>query len=220
MDACGCDPFFSIFDRRTAEQDRDRYRRQGPDRSTRMLIELIRPMLVSGSTVLDIGGGIGVIDHELLRGGAGHAVLVDASPAYVDVARDEAQRDELLDRFEIVQGDFVRQASDIAAADIVTLDRVVCCYPDADALVGLSALRARRAYGLVLPRDGTLIRLGVRLVNAWFRIRGQAYRTSAHPNAKVDALVAAGGLRPVAERSTWFWRIVVYERSTDTAVLG
>ena len=75
MDACGCDTFASIFDRRTAERDRQRYRQKGPDRSTRMLLDLIRDQWVSGATVLDVGGGIGVIDQELLRVGATHAVL-------------------------------------------------------------------------------------------------------------------------------------------------
>ena len=155
MDACGCDAdgFASIFDRRNAEHDRDRYRRNGPDRTTRMLLELLAPYRSTGSTVLDIGGGIGIIDHELLRAGAGHAVLVDGSTASLEVARQEARRLNLLDRIEFVEGDFVRRAAAIDPADIVTLDRVICCYPDAEGLVGLSAARVRTAYGLVLPRD-------------------------------------------------------------------
>src|SRR2546428_717667 len=71
MDACGCDDFASIFDRRTAEKDRDRYRKQGPDRTTRMLLDLIGRRWYAGTTLLDIGGGIGVIDREPLRSGVG-----------------------------------------------------------------------------------------------------------------------------------------------------
>ena len=213
MDACGCDDFASIFDRGTAERDRDRYRRGGPDRSTRMLLDMIRPHVGHGSTIVDVGGGIGVIDHELLRIGAGHATLVEGSPAYIDVARQEARRANLLDRFEFVEGDFVRRAADLDPADIVTLDRVVCCYPDAEGLVGSSAALARRVYGLVLPRDRWFIRLSVRLVNIGFRLRRRGYRAYAHSNRSVDALVAARGLRPRSEASTFFWRIVVYERN-------
>jgi magnesium-protoporphyrin O-methyltransferase len=213
MDTCGCDDHFSIFDRRTAVQDRDRYRQQGPDRTTQMLLDMIAPAVSSGATLLDIGGGIGVIDHELLRAGAGHAVIVDASPAYLQVARDEARSQNLLNRIDFVDGDFVRHAPGIDSADIVTLDRVVCCYPDAEALVGLSAAKARRIYGLVLPRDGLLIRLGLGLTNIGFKLRRRTYRAYGHPNAIVDRLVAEHGLRPLAERTTWFWRVVVYERA-------
>jgi predicted TPR repeat methyltransferase len=212
MDACSCDDIFSIFDQRTADDDRERYRRLGPDRTTRMLLDLVRPFVSTGSTLLDVGGGIGVIDQELLRAGVGHAMLVDASSAYLRVARDEARRTNTLERIEFVEGDFVSRAEGIDRADVVTLDRVVCCYPDAESLVRLSAARATRAYGLVLPRDGWLSRIGVRLINLGFRMRRRPYRSFAHPNATVDRLVAEQGLHPIAERSTWFWRVVAYAR--------
>ena len=217
MDACGCDAFASIFDHRQAERDRDRYQRQGPDRTTAMLLEMLRPYVGRGSTLLDIGCGIGVIDQELLRAGAGHAVLVDASPAYLEVARHEARRANALNRMEFVDGDFVHRAGSIDAADIVTLDRVVCCYPDAVRLVGLSAERARRAYGLVLPRDRLLVRLGLRLENLLQRLRGRAYRAYAHPNAMIDELAASAGLEIRSEKGTFFWRVVVYERREELA---
>jgi len=215
MDACGCQDFGSVFDAAHAERDRKRYQRDGPDRTTRLLLDLIRPYAGRGSTVLDIGGGIGVIDHELLREGAGHAVLVDASPASLAVARQLAREKNGLDRIDLVEGDFVRLAPEIDAADVVTLDRVVCCYPDVDGLVGRAAERTRTVLGLVLPRDRWLIRVGLRIQNLWFRLRGKAYRAYAHPNRRVDERAAAAGLRPRAEASTFAWRVVVYDRASD-----
>lgn len=217
MDACGCVDFASIFDRRTAERDRDRYRRNGPDQSTRILLDMIGPYGVSGATVLDVGGGIGVIDHELLKAGAARAVLVDASAAYLDIARQEAQRVGLTDRMGFVSGDLVARAEEIEPADIVTLDRVVCCYSNVKALVAASASRARTVYGLVLPRDWWLIRAGVRLVNLGMRIRRSPYRSYAHANPGIDALVAAAGFRPSSESGTFFWRVVVYDRDGPSA---
>lgn len=212
MDACGCDGGFEIFDAKTAEEDVERYRAHGPDATTAMLVEMIRDRGVSGASVLDIGGGIGVVDHELLRAGAGHAVIVDASAPAVQAARDEARRRGTLDRLTFVDGDFVSRASEVDVADIVTLDRVICCYPDVDSLVRLSATRARSLYGLVLPRDRRLLRWSLPLLNAWFRIRGFRYRTFLHRNARVDDIVAKAGLRPVREQQTFVWRVVLYER--------
>ena len=212
VDACGCDGGFEIFDEKSAEEDLQRYRGHGPDATTATLVDMIRERGVSGSSLLDIGGGIGVIDHELLRAGAGHAVLVDAPGPAVEMARREARRRGTLDRLEFVDGDFVSRASDVDVADIVTLDRVICCYPDVESLVRLSATRARSLYGLVLPRDRRLLRWALPLLNAWFRIRGFRYRTFLHANAKVDALVAAAGLRQVRESRTFMWRVVLYER--------
>lgn len=212
MDNCGCGDPFAIFDQKTADADLARYRQQGPDRTTRMLLDMIRTVGLQGATVLDIGGGIGVIDHELLDDGAEHAVLVDASPPALDSARAEARRRSHLDRVEFVDGDFVSRAAAIDRAQIVTLDRVVCCYADVESLVRMSASRARALYGLVLPRDRAIIRVGFRLQNAWFRIRGSAYRAYAHPNRVVDALVADAGLRPRMEDRTFAWRVVLYDR--------
>ncbi len=212
MGACTCDDFATMFDRSVAERDRASYQRDGPARTTRLLLDMIGRSRIMGASVLDIGGGIGVIDHELLRSGAGRAVLVDASKPYLDVARQEARSRNLLDRIEFVEGDFVTQAEAIDRADIVTLDRVVCCYANAEALVGSSAAHARSMYGLVLPRDRTVFRLGLRVMNLWFRLRRRAYRAYAHPNARIDALVAGAGLRPTSEAFTMFWRVVLYQR--------
>ena len=213
MDSCGCDPGgFDIFDERTARDDRESYERSGPDQTTRMLLDLIKSYGVAGATVLDVGGGIGVIDHELLKAGAGHATLVDGSPQSLRVARSEARRFNHLDRLELAEGDFVKLAAGIDAADIVTLHRVVCCYPDVANLVGESAARARRLYGLVLPRDRWWIRLGLQLVNVVYRLRGRTFRAFAHSNALVDRLAAHQGLQPVAESGTRVWRVVLYAR--------
>lgn len=216
MDTCGCgDDFASIFDRDTADRDRERYRRDGPDRTTSILLQMIRRDRVRGASLLDIGGGIGVITQELLKAGAGHAVLVDASPAYLDVARNELRASNVLDRVDIVEGDFVRRASAIDPSDIVTLDRVVCCYPDAQALVRLSADRARSLLGLVLPRDSPLVRLALRAGNGRFWLRRSPYRAYGHSNQLIDRLVGELGLHPIAEQRTFFWRVVLYRRGSE-----
>ncbi len=113
---------------------------------------------------------------------------------------------------EFVDGDFVSLAPLVDRADVVTLDRVICCYPDVERLVSLSAAKAGSLYGLVLPRDRGILRFGVRLINLWFRLRRDPYRAFAHPNATVDAQVRAAGLRPTAEATTFVWRVVLYER--------
>jgi magnesium-protoporphyrin O-methyltransferase len=177
-----------------------------------MLLDMIRAVGVRGATVLDIGAGIGVVAHELLRDGAGHAVLADGSLPYLEAARQEARRRGHLDRVEFVDGDFVTEAPRVDLADIVTLDRVICCYPDVDRLVALSAAKARSAYALVLPRDRRLTRVWVDLVNVWYRLRRSPYRAFVHANARVDALVEAAGLRRTAESGTFVWRVVLYER--------
>ena len=201
-----------MFDRRAADRELRQYRTVGPGGTTRLLIGALKAEGVAGMTLLDIGGGVGAIQHELLRAGVRRATAVDASSAYLDAARAEAARLGHTDRVGYHHGDFVEVAPRIEPHDIVTLDRVICCYHALEALVGLSALRARRLYGLVYPRDAWWIRAAVPAQNTVFRLVRNPFRIFVHATAAVDAIVRRHGLRPRCSRRTPFWQIVIYAR--------
>jgi len=201
------------FGERQARRDLASYRRSGPDRTTRWLLEGLTGDGVTGLSVLDIGAGIGAVHLELLRAGAARAIDVDGSPAYVAVARTEAARQGVGERVSYVVGDFVERAPAIEPVDLVALDRVVCCYPDMGELVRQSVARARRRYGLVYPRDAWWIRAGSAAFNAVARVTRRRIRTWVHRTADVDAIVRAAGFLPRLERSGLFWQVVVYERA-------
>lgn len=205
------------FGERQARRDQKAYRKKGPDRTTGWLIEGLADGGIDGLSVLDIGAGVGAVHLALLDAGAASAVDVDGSPAYVTVAREEARR---LGRSAAVRhetGDFVELAPSLEPADLVALDRVVCCYPDMDALVRRSVALARRRYGLVYPRDTWWIRAGGAVLNAVSRLFRQRIRAWVHPAADVDAIIRAAGFVPRLERRTAFWQVVVYERSISAA---
>ena len=177
-----------------------------------MLTEAIKEASVDGLTLLDIGGGVGAIQHELLGAGVDQATQVDASAAYIAAARAEAQRRGNAERVSYRHGNFVDLAADIDPADIVTLDRVICCYPEMEKLVGLSAAKARRLYGLVYPRDTWWVKLGLALMNFFLRLQRSHYRTFAHPTKSVEAILNGNGLRQSFYRRTLVWQVAVYRR--------
>ena len=201
------------FSEREVRRDVRSYRKSGPPRTTRWLIEGLRGEGVDGLTVLDIGAGVGAVHQELLAAGAARAVDVDGSAAFVDAARDEAARRGTLGRVRFEVGDFVSLAPEIEPADLVALDRVLCCYSDMVALVRLSAARAERRYGLVYPRDTWWMRVVGRLFNAVAVASRRRTRAWIHRTADVERLVAEAGLRPSLRRSTFYWQVVVYERT-------
>jgi magnesium-protoporphyrin O-methyltransferase len=213
--ACGpgCSCPGNEFGERDARRDLAGYRKNGPERTTRRLIDGLAAGGVEGMSVLDIGAGVGAVHLELLGAGATSAVDVDGSAAYVEASRDEATRRGIADRVVYSVGDFVAFADEVAPADLVALDKVVCCYPDLAALVRLSAARARRRYGLVYPRDTWWIRVGGRLMNGVFRLTRQRLRFYIHPTATVDAIVRAAGFGPAAVQAGLFWQVAVYERA-------
>jgi magnesium-protoporphyrin O-methyltransferase len=198
---------------REAEGDLRRYREQGPDRTTRALIDAIVAEGVEGATLLDIGAGIGAIQLELLAKGAAKAESVDASEAFVQIARAEAERRGYGDRTAAQVGDFVALAAGIEPADVVTLDRVVCCYPDLPALLGAASDHARRIVGLVYPRDIWWNRIVARARNAFGWIMRDPTRWYLHRPGEVDAILRTAGYRRREITRDLIWQVALYERS-------
>lgn len=212
MNCCQCRGIEELFSQQYVNKELSRYHTKGPDKTTRMLVEAIKEADVAGETLLDIGGGVGAIQHELLDAGLKHATDVEASTAYLNAARAEAQRRGLADQVSYQQGNFVDLAEEVAPADIVTLDRVICCYPDMEKLVSLSAARARKLYGLVYPRDSWWLRIALVLGNLFFKLRRSAYRGFIHPTKAVEAILSSNGLKRQFCRKTLVWQVVVYKR--------
>jgi magnesium-protoporphyrin O-methyltransferase len=212
VNCCQCRGIESQFDGREAARKLARYRQHGPERSTRILLDALLAEGVAGLSLLDIGGGVGAIQHALLDAGASGAVDVDAAGAYLDAAREEGRRRGLGDRVRYVHGDFVERAAEIEPADIVTLDRVICCYPDMPALVSASAARARRLYGLVYPRDTWWVAAGTMVVNAAFWLQRTPFRVFKHPTAAMDALLRGHGLEQRLARDAGPWQVALYAR--------
>jgi magnesium-protoporphyrin O-methyltransferase len=213
--ACQCgstECYDAKFGDRTAGEDLRRYRRDGPDRTTRLLLDALRAEGVEGASLLDVGGGVGVIQHELMAVGVRRAVQVDAARPYIRAARQEAERRGHADRATFLHGDFVVLAAEIEPADVVTLDRVLCCHPDMEALVAASASRARRLYGIVVPRDAWWVRAGDRAANAVRQLRRDRFRTYVHAVAAIDAAARRQGLGRRVTRRTAVWEVAVYAR--------
>ena len=167
---------------------------------------------VSGMTLLDIGGGIGTIQLEMLSAGASEAISVEASIAHMEAGQEEARRQGSRDHVRHRHGDFVELAPDIAPVDIVTLDKVICCYDDMQNLVGLSSARAGKLYGVVYPRDVWWIKPLLSVANFFLWARRNPFRVFAHSTAAVDALVTGNGLRQKFRRTTFWMQVLVYAR--------
>lgn len=220
MRGCPCCPppvdYDPIFNDRAARDELRNYRRDGATGTTRTLIEALTAQGVEGASVIDVGAGVGIVGFELLDAGAQRLTDIDASHAYLAAARSEAERRGLGDRAAFHFGDFVGLAPSLEPADVVALDRVVCCYGDAEALMAASAGRSRRLIGLVYPIDRWWIRLGIRFVNLALWIGRQSYRGFVHPVRVVDAQVRAAGFERIFLRRGWIWQVVVYRRTVSS----
>ena len=210
--ACGCTSV-NVFGTREARDDLKAYRKKGAGPTTSALIEAIVAEGVEGATLLDIGAGIGAIQLGLLPVGVARAEFVDASEAYVQVATEEAARRGFEDRTTGRVGDFVALAGEVPPADIVTLERVVCCYGDVGALLAAATAHAGRMIGLVYPPPTPLMRIFGRIGNVLARLFRQQCRFYVHPLAAIEEPLRAAGFvgRPI--KRTLIWQVALYTRA-------
>jgi SAM-dependent methyltransferase len=195
-----------------ARRDARRYRRRGLDTTARHIVDELARLWVADADVLEVGGGVGAIDLELLKLGAARATVVELSHGYDDEAQALLTEAGLVGRVERHHGDFVAREDGIEAADVVVLHRVVCCYADPEALVGSAARHARRVMALSFPRNTWWTRLGSRLANAFFRRVGWV-ESYVYPPRRILAAAAQHGLVPVHEHSGRLWQLAVLERA-------
>jgi len=201
-----CNPidYRRLFSRKYASRDARRYRERGLGTTSRALVDLAGD--VDGATVLDVGGGIGAIELELLAAGAARATNVELSGGYEEAASALLTERGLSDRVDRRVADFVSEGEAVEPHDLVVLHRVVCCYPDVDALMGAAAEHTRKRLVLTYPQEHLLMRVGLRVVNLWLRVSGCGFRTYVHPVARILGAAEADGLKLVRrERQGFLW---------------
>jgi len=196
-----------------AERDLRRYQRSGPDASTRILLAELRRWPLDGFHLLDVGGGIGAIPAELAGAGLASVTLADASPSYLEVARRHIAPRYASRPAQFILGDFTATADSLLDADIVTLDRVVCCYPDVEALLRGAAARARQIVAFTYPREKWYVRIAIAVENLWFRVSGNPFRAFLHSPLRMASVLEAAGFVRTARHATLQWALDVYRRA-------
>jgi magnesium-protoporphyrin O-methyltransferase len=210
-----CDPrgYDAFFTARAARRAADRYRRRGLDRTSRRIVAFLEREGIGGASVLEIGGGVGELQLELLRRGAARTVNLELSTTYEHDAAALLREAGLADRAERRLLDLAADPGGVPPAEAVVLNRVVCCYPDYERLLGAAADRAQRLLVFSHPPRNVVTRAFLAASNAWFRLRGIEFRGFAHPpDAMLGVLAEHGFERAFAERGV-VWRVVGLQRS-------
>ncbi|HQU37896.1 MAG TPA: class I SAM-dependent methyltransferase [Anaerolineales bacterium] len=207
-----CEIENNTFTEASAKANLRDYRRRGPAKQTRLILEAVRSLGLKDAALLDIGGGIGTIHHELLNDVAREATHVDASSAYLKVATEEAKRLRHEAQVKFIHADFTDVADELPQVDVVTLDRVVCCYPNFRELLKAASSKSRQAIALTYPRETWLSKVVVKAANLIQRIRRDPFRVFVHPVAEMEALLNKEGLKRISTRRLFVWEMALYRR--------
>ena len=212
MASCHCEATDRHFTVARARDELATYGRRGPTGTARLILRCLADLGWPARTLLDVGAGIGVLHHELLEHGVERAVHLEAATAYVQVAGEESARRGHGARVTFRHGDLVSDGAVLSPADLVTMDRVVCCYPELEPLIRISAGKAIRYYALSYPHERWYTRGHTWWQNAKRRRAGNAFRTFVHPVARIRSLVQDAGLRLVCSRRTVMWEVLLCSR--------
>lgn len=212
-DCCKPSGYERIFSDRLAARDLDSYRKDGLDRIAGRMVGFLVDQDVSGARVLEVGGGIGAIQVDLLRSGADHTVNYELSSGYEETAATFLEEEELTERVERRVADFAEDHADLDPADHVVMNRVVCCYPDMAKLVDAALQKTRRWAAISFPRDRWFIRIGLRALNLFNRMFANDFRAYVHDPDEIVAVAADVGFRVAFDTQDRIWRGIVFERA-------
>lgn len=217
VDGC-CDPrgYDQVFGTRFARGLARRYRRRGLGAVEQRIVDCSAAHGLDAATVLEIGGGVGEIQLELLRRGAAEATNLELVDAYDAEARRLAVDAGVNERVHRRLLDIAATPDLVEEADIVVMHRVVCCYPDYARLLAAAADHARRLLVFSYPPHNAATVAVLAIQNAWFRLTGRSFRTFAHPPEAMLEVLRARGLHSTYSYRGRVWQVAGLVREGPT----
>ena len=212
-DCCSPKGYRWVFSERSARAEARKYRRRGLDGTSRRIVDFLKARGVDGQTVLEVGGGIGAIQIELLKAGAARAVSIELTPTYEDVAAGLLNEAGLTDRVERRVMDFAQASSQVEGADVVIMNRVICCYPDMPRLAGAAADHARQMLVMSYPTGAWWMRVALGLGNFVLWLLCREFHVFVHPPKEIIATATRRGLEPVLDQQGALWTVAAMRRT-------
>ena len=212
MSSCCQTNYNSTFDDPLAKKELNNYLKKGVKKTSQPIVKILGQIDIKNKTLLDIGGGVGVISFELFKRGLAHSTQVDFSKSYIKTFIKEAHSRFSTDKAEALLGDFTKIHKDVPNADLVTLDKVICCYPDFEKLIQRSIVKANKWYAYTLPRDIWWVKF-VQSFERVIRIfKPNLVQTFVHSEAEIEMLIEAAGFKKIDQRYQREWSTVLFEK--------
>jgi hypothetical protein len=212
-DCCDPVPYRRFFNSKEAKRRLRNYRRRGLDGTASEMVDFLKKRGMTDRSVLEIGGGVGDLQVELLKAGASHSVNVELSAGYEEAAEELMESEGFSGRMERQLGDFVERRDQVDAADVVVLNRVICCYPWMDRMMDAAVGKTGWLLAIAIPRDHVLARAFVGVGNTINRLRSCGFRAYVHPVEEIEAKATRSGMRRVYLDRGLVWQGLVFERT-------
>lgn len=215
-DCCASSPINALdqhFDKQRAEEDALDYAENGLTARGEKMLAYLDLHGTGLNTALDIGCGAGGLHHELLLRHLVRSVqALDASNASISAAISSAGEMGIAEGIHYQAVDFARHPEVAERADVVLMDRVLCCYPELDALLKPAIEKSRQYLVISYPRESFWVRLYYRWRALVKSVQRSAFRLYYHEPKAIRAIAQAEGMQLVDEAIEDSWQIDVYKR--------
>jgi SAM-dependent methyltransferase len=212
---CPADPRIGRFFDRRSEGRADAGERYAMRNVSKELLSALLSSGPAGRTVLELGCGPGALLTELLLAGAVHGTGVDLSAKALDEARIRLEDAGVADRATLSVGDGARIP--LATHDWVVLDKVICCYPHAGALLTNSIGAARELYAFAVPSSygwrGLVARISFGLENLALALLRRPCPGYVHDVRMIEGRLRTAGFRPRFQGTSHTWHIAIFGRA-------
>jgi 2-polyprenyl-3-methyl-5-hydroxy-6-metoxy-1,4-benzoquinol methylase len=212
-DCCSHAGYRWLFSEKLARRDARRYERRGLDATSRRIVQVLTRSDIAGRTLLEVGGGVGALQIELLKMGVARAVNIEITPTYEETAGGLLRRAGLEDRVERKVMDFADAGNDVEAADIVIMNRVLCCYPDMPKLTTTASAHCRQVMVLSFPKNRLWTRAGLAVGNLLLRATRRHFQVFVHPPERILAIAKQRGFMSTFNRTGRFWQVAELRRT-------
>lgn len=202
-----------IFDTKSAKKEMKHYRKKGAIGATKKLINAMSGLPKENKTLLDIGGGIGAIQWEFLENGGSKTTDIDVSAGYLKVAEEFATEKGWQNKTTFSEGDINDVVNELDKHDFVTLDKVVCCYPDYELILNNTTANCSDYLALSFPMSGFISRAINKIGSIYFWIKKLEFKTYIHSNKLMEQLIESNGFTPIHKSIKFPWRVQVYKKT-------
>ena len=209
---CSTEGFNKEFGAKRATNDLKNYFKNGPKGNTKLLIDLLKSYDIKDKSLLDIGGGVGVIQFQLLDLGIKSVQSIDASQAYIKKAQEGAEKLGYNSQTEHIYGDFVQISKKINNAEIVTLDKVICCYKEFRTLVQESLNKTNEIYAIIIPRDVWWVKFFHSLETFIRIVMRSKFRSYIHSINEIESIIIENGFTRRSQRYQREWLVCIYTK--------
>lgn len=220
MDCCQVNGLNQMFTGAYVRRELRTFERKGLNKRQRQLSHLVGDDL-GGKSLLEVGCGVGALTTTLLTKGAAKGSYVEISVDYLEAARHLAQKAGVTEKANFYLQDFASLEAHFSTADIVLLDRIVCCYPDGERLIGKAAQHSEQLLIFSYPRPFWLLYVFRWLLNVvLMRLLRKDYRFFLHDPEGLRRAAMVTGHRLVLTRSLGLWQLVVLAKEGSSNRYG